>query len=84
MRLNSETPAREALEEYLRKVKRPRRRLKTTWMQTIRQGLKRIDIQMDLSKEKQTSCKLFKLTQDRNEWCKIVKRVVQCSLRIRI
>ena len=54
MKLNSEMPARKALDEYLKKEKRPRGRLKTTWIQTIRQDLKRIDIQIDLSKEKQT------------------------------
>ena len=78
MRLNSETPARKALEEYLRNVTGPRKRPKTTWMQTIRQDLKRIYIQIDFSKEKQTFSKLFELTQDRNEWSKAVKRVVQC------
>ena len=79
MRLNSETPSRKALEKHLRKVKRPRGRQKTTWIQTIRQDLKRIDIKKDLSKEKQTLSKLMELTQDRNEWREKVQNAL-CSL----
>ena len=45
--------------------KRPRGGPKTTWIQTIRQGLKRKDIKIDLSKDKQTLMKLFELMQDR-------------------
>ena len=54
MRLHSETPARKALKEYLRKVKWPQGRPKTTWMQTVRQDLASIGIKLDLSREAQT------------------------------
>ena len=50
IRLHPETPARKALEEYLRKVKRPRGRPKPTWMQTIQQDLNSIGIKLELSK----------------------------------
>ena len=40
MRLNSETPARKAIKEHLRKVKRPRGRQTTNWIQAIQQDLK--------------------------------------------
>ena len=77
MRLHSETAARKALKEYLRKAKRPQGRPKTTWMQTVRQDLASIGIKLDLSKEAQTLNKLSELTQDRENWRGIVRRVVQ-------
>ena len=77
MRLHPETPARKALKEYLRKVKRPQGRPKTTWMQTVRQDLTSIGIKLDLSKEAQTLKRLSELTHDRKNWRGIVRRVVQ-------
>ena len=77
MRLHPETPARNAFEEYLRKVKRPQGRPKTTWMQTIRQDLSKIGIKLDLSNATKTLNKLVELTQNRTDWSNIVKRVVQ-------
>ena len=77
MRLHPETPARNAFEEYLRKVKRPQGRPKMTWMQKIRQDLSKIGIKLDLSNARKTLNKLFELTQSRTDWSNIVKRVVQ-------
>ena len=78
MRLHPETPARKALKEYLRKVKRPQGRPKMTWMQTVRQDLASIEIKLDLSKEAQTLKRLSDLTN----WRGIVRRVVQYQLRV--
>ena len=77
MRPHPETPARKAFEEYLRKVKRPQGRPKTTWMQTIRQDLRKIGIKLDLSNATKTLNKLVELTRNRTDWSNIVKRVVQ-------
>ena len=77
MRLHPEIPARKALKEYVRKMKRPQGRPKTTWMQTVRQNLVRIGIKLDLSKEAQTWNRLSDLTHGRKNWRGIVKRVVQ-------
>ena len=82
MRLHPETPARKALKEYLRKVKRPQGRPKTTWMQTVRQDLTSIGIKLDLSKEEQTLKGLSDLTHDRKNWGGIVRRAVQYQLRV--
>ena len=76
-RLHPETPARNAFEEYLKKVKRPPGRPKTMWMQTIRQDLSKIGIKLDLSNATETLNKLVELTQNRTDWSNIVKRVVQ-------
>ena len=76
MRLHPETPARNAFEEYRKKVKRPQGRPKTTWMQTI-DCLSKIEIMLDLSSATKTINKLFELTQSRADWSIIVKRVVQ-------
>ena len=77
LRLHPETPARKALKEYFRKVKRPQGRPKTTWMQTVRQNLASTGIKLDLSKEAQTLNRLSDLTWDRKNWRGIVRRVVQ-------
>ena len=77
MRLNPETSARKALEEYLRKVKRPQERPKTTWMQTIRKDLNSHEIKLDPSKSTKTLDRLLELTHNKKNWRSIVKRVVQ-------
>ena len=77
MRLHPETPARNVFEDYLRKVKRPQGRPKTTWMQMIRQDLSKIGIKLDLSNATKTLNKLVELTQNRTDWSNIVKCVVQ-------
>ena len=68
MRLHPETPARKALNEYLRKVERPQGRPNTTWMQTVRQDLASVGVKLDLSKEAQTLNRLSDLTRDRKNW----------------
>ena len=54
MRLHLETPARKALKEHLRNVKRPQGRPRTTWMQTVRQDLASVGIELGLSRGAQT------------------------------
>ena len=77
MRLHPETPARKALKEYLRNVKRPQGRPKITWIQTVRQDLAKVGIKLDLSRGAQTFDTLSRLTRDRKNWCGIVRNVVQ-------
>ena len=77
MRLHPETLAIKAFEEYLRKLKRPQGRPKTTWMQTIRQDLNSIGIKLDLSKATKTLDRLLELPHNRRNWRSIVKSVVQ-------
>ena len=52
-------------------------RPKTTWMQTIRQDLKCIEIKLDLSKATKTLNRLLELMHNRRNWRSIAKRVVQ-------
>ena len=75
MRLHPETPARLALVEYLRKVKRPKARPQRTWMELIKHGLKTIVI-LDYNKPNKTIEQLTQMTHDRNYWRNIVRRVV--------
>ena len=77
MRLHPKIPARNPFEEYLRKVKRPHGRPKTTRMRTIRQGLSKIGMKVDLTTATKTLNRLVKLTQSRTDWSNIVKRYVQ-------
>ena len=73
MRLHPETLVRNVFEEYLRKVKRPQGRSKTTCMQTMWQDLGKIWIKLDLSSATRTLNKLFELTQSRAHWSNIIK-----------
>ena len=47
MRLDPETPARRALNEYTRKGKRPPGRPKETWLSIIRKSLRLNEIEVD-------------------------------------
>ena len=75
MRLHPETPARLALAEYLRKVKRPKGRPQRTWMELIKHDLKAI-ILLDYNKPNKTIEQLTQMAHDRNYWRNIVRRVV--------
>ena len=75
MRLHPRTPARLALVEYLRKVKRPKGRPQRTWMELIKHDLKRIVI-LDYNKPNKTIEQLTQMAHDRNYWRLIVRRVV--------
>ena len=75
MRLHPETPARLALAEYLRKVKRPKGRPQRTWMELIKYDLKTIVI-LDYNKPNKTIEQLTQMAHDRNYWRNIVRRVV--------
>ena len=70
-----ETPARLALVEYLRKVKRPKGRPQRTWMELIKHDLKTIVI-LDYNKPNKTIEQLTQIAHDRNYWRNIVRRVV--------
>ena len=76
MRLHPDTPARQSLTEYLRKVKRPKGRPQYTWMEQIRRDLATIEIKLDYTNPTQTIDQLRDLAQDRDAWRSIVKRVV--------
>ena len=74
MRLNPETPARLALVEYLRKVKRPKGRPQRTWMELIKHDLKAIVL--NYNKANKTIEQLTQMAHGRNYWRNIVRRVV--------
>ena len=65
MRLHPETPARLALAEYLRKVKRHKGRQQRTWMELIKHDLKAIVI-LDYNKTNKTIEQLTQMAHDRN------------------
>jgi hypothetical protein len=52
LRLPEDTPARQALQEYLRHVKRPRGKPKTTWVSLIQKELKDLDETLESAQEK--------------------------------
>ena len=72
--IHPETPARVALVEFLRKVKRPKGRPQCAWMALIKHA-KTIVI-LDYSKPNKTIEQLIQMAHDRNYWRNIVRRVV--------
>ena len=72
MRLHPEIPARLALAEYLRKVKRPKGRPQRTWMELTKHDLKAIVI-LDYNKPNKTIEKLTQMAHDRNYWRNFVR-----------
>ncbi len=76
MRLHPDTPARQALTEYLRTVKHPKGRPTHTWMEQIRKDLLKVIIKLDQSCARNTTDQLSELTKDRDRWRAVVRRVV--------
>ena len=68
MRLHPEIPARLALVEYLRKVKRPKGRPQRTWLELIKHDLKAINVIIDYNKPNQTIEQVTHMAHDRNYW----------------
>ena len=63
MRLHSETPAKQALEEARRSLKKLKGGQTTTWMKTLEKDLKGLDMTIDEATEK---------AENRKEWKKVV------------
>ena len=76
MRLNENTPARLAFEEFLRKGKKPKGRPPLTWPEIIRKDLAEINIKLDYNNPLQTIETLLKITQDRDQWRDLVRGAV--------
>ena len=77
MRLNEQTPARRALEEYSNpEIKRPRGKPPITWMAMIRDDLQTINIKLNLNKQQETIQKLQQLTSNRQQWKRTSREII--------
>ena len=78
MRLEDDTPAKQALQEFLRPVKKPRGRPTTTWLKKISSDLSETNIQ--LNPQNATPQQIFEnlktKTSDRNQWRKQIRVVM--------
>ena len=78
MRLEDDTPAKQALQEFLRPVKKPRGRPTTTWLKKISSDLSETNIQ--LNPQNVTPQQIFEnlktKTSDRNQWRKQIRVVM--------
>ncbi len=73
LRLPDETPAKQALKEFLRKTKRPPGKPKTTWLSQIKQQLSHLGIDpCDLDHV----TALTGLANDRDAWRTMVRRAM--------
>ena len=80
-RLDERTPARLALKEYLKEVRRPPGRPKLTWVKLVINNLQKYsDLNLNYVSENSTFNELFILCADRQKWRSIVKHIVlQCA-----
>ena len=78
MRLEDDTPAKQALQEFLRPVKKRRGRPTTTWLKKISSDLSETNIQ--LNPQNATPQQIFEnlktKTSDRNQWRKQIRVVM--------
>ena len=78
MRLDEGTPVRKALLESLTDIKRKVGRPQLTWLKAIEKDLASVGIDLDMYGEtpERTVKKLVDLTENRNEWKKIVRDIM--------
>ena len=77
MRMNPNTPAREALEVALTPAKRPVGRPILTWLDTIKKDLEKCDIFLNLNNKHTTLDTLINLTKNRKMWKEKIKELMQ-------
>ena len=75
MRLDPETPARRALNEYTRKGKRPPGRPKETWLSIIRKSLRLNKIEVDFSNDETMIRDLENICADRKGWRNFIRNI---------
>ena len=74
MRLNEETPARKALNKFIEPVKNKVGRPKQTWLATVKDDLKNLNLPKD---NMHFVSRLDELASDRKEWKRVVHRVCE-------
>ena len=74
--LPEETPARQALKEFTRNVKRPVGKPKTTWLSVIKTDLESADINIDKSLD---LSHVTNLANDRVAWKDLCRRVMSAK-----
>ena len=79
MRLDEETPARKALDEFLRPVKRPRGRPIKTWFECVKRDLIDMNITLNQRNPAEVIETLYTHTQSREVWRKLVMCAVPRS-----
>ena len=72
MRLNVETPARKALNKFIEPVKNKVGRPKQTWLATVKDDLKNLNLPKD---NMHFVSRLDELASDRKEWKRVGHRV---------
>ena len=75
LRLNHQTPARIALNEFIKNCLRPVGRPKETWMSMIKKCLKRNNININLANDEKMINDLERLCNDRIRWRQFVKNM---------
>ena len=68
LRLDTDTPARKALNEFCKKTKAPRGRRKTTWLQIVLNDIKNFSTLTVTNDVGETICILERIANNRKEW----------------
>ena len=75
LRLDPQTPARQALNKFIRKRRRPIGRPKETWLSVIRKSLILNELNIDYSSDEKMIKDLVTLCEDRKNWRNFVKNI---------
>ena len=73
MRLDEETPARKALQEYVKRGKRPPGRPKETWVSMIKKSLKNSGLNVDFKNDVELFKNLETVCADRVRWRTLIR-----------
>ena len=75
-RLHEDTPARKALTEALRTIKKKKGGQKNTWLKNIKYDLAEASINIELAKPTEVLHKIIELAANRKEWSSVVRHVM--------
>ena len=76
-RLNEKTPARKALDEYLKESRRPAGRPKLTWCKLVTENIEQYsNLQINFKSESSMFKDLIPICADRKRWKQTVKNIM--------
>ena len=75
-RLPEKTPAKRALRDFQRYVKKPRGRTKTTWVETVEKDMNRVKVVVLDGGGKKRQADLEMMAQDKSTWLNLTRRAM--------
>ena len=75
-RLPEKTPAKRALREFQRYVRKPRGRAKTTWVETVEKDMSRVKVMVLDGSRKKRQEDLEMMAQNKSTWLNLTRRAM--------